>query len=1165
MTTTLLTLFSTILAATWTADGSDSKQEQKIPARQKYQIMSPQTADFIRYDNTGLTETSGRLDLSIPVISFNDPDFDFPISISYNSAGFKPSEPDNFVGRNWMLNFGGMIYREIKGAPDETSDFRIYGTCGFLQTVRKNTLNDKDTRRDLLNDPYKILGYSEQVFQPVLKDTYYDELSSDIYHFRVGPHSGKFMINFDGSVNVISYDGGHYQVDISKFFPLGSSPDGFFCVISITADDGYRYTFGGSYKALEYRAHSWSNSDYGTTDIWNMPERGMITGFYLTKITAPNGRTLEIEYRGNLPSTYVNEPFRLLDSKLGSAVKEWCQEFIIQVSPYRSTSIDELSMANQPLQAIIPNPAVINTHYGNSYAMMKVVMPERITVDDKEVLFHYSARKHTTLENDRNLFLNGKYCGTVLDSIELVRRDAPETKAEVTRLGYVYTSSDHPRMFLETLSGTKLGRYSFRYKNISGLPSPLTTNIDHWGYWRGHLSNKRPSDEKNSELIPETDNEAIGTFGSPNRYSYISEEREATGADFDWGVLESVTYPTGGSVVFGYEPNDYSSRLSYGTDWYPHVTYLDKPHTAGGVRARYISEYDSLPAKEENLLKRTWYRYGQDSTSSGTLLYEPRYIHQVRLSNNATGKAQYQYEVTENSDGFNMKDYVTDHILYSSVTKQEELSREHKPDSTSRLILSPNSSDSTPIFTDVSVSGKRQLWSFSCRNANGGTGTAYILDRQTKVKLKKYTFTLQAPDSIVFSPADSIEAGDYTIALKKTGNSLLSFNERFPGSGHDHIIGRTTVSTYTDWSSNPDTYDDSGSLWNEKFLRKSLMPLPETDSLYLKRFTLDPEDRSNERGKLLSRRIYDNPDSLLQSVEYKYARITHSHPCVYSNIALPVSGALLCQFFHIVQVPFELYLPESETIREYDGTTVKETSTRYSYSAAGYLSEKAVIYNDGTSDNTSYRYIEDENSEIYEHIKKMTNIRDLPTEIRKTNSGLTGRTMSAGTRCTYDTCSTATRTNAVITSLQEVNGQTVAERTDYSHYDKYSNALQVTVDSIARTIYIWSYLGKHIVARIENSGYDEVRDALGFPPETISALEEPDFDMLDSLRERLPHAHVWTYTYEPLVGMTSETDPAGLTTHYSYDEAGRLTETFLIKNGRKVLLSASKYHLVNAD
>ena len=1162
MTTTFLSAFLSILTIVCgTARASDDKQEQQLPNRQKYQVMSPQAADFIRYDNTSITETSGRLDLSIPVISFNDPDFDFPISISYNSSGFKPSEPDNFVGRNWMLNFGGMIYREIKGAPDETSDFRTYGARGFLSTVRTHTLNNDVTRDNLLNAHGKILGYSAQPLQPVLKGTSYDELSSDIYHFRVGSHSGKFMINFDGTVNIISYDGGRYQVDLSKFFPLGHSSEGLYCEISITADDGYRYTFGGSYKALEYRAQSWSDSDYGTTDIWNMPEKGMITGFYLTKITALNGRTLEIEYRGNLPSLYVSEPFRLLDNKLGSAAKDWCQEFIIQAAPYRETSIDKLTLAGQPLQAIIPDNSSVNSHHGNNYVMTKVVIPERITVDDKEVLFHYSARKHTTLENDRNLFTNGKYCGTVLDSVELVRKDIPDSRAEVTRFGYVYTSSVFPRMFLTTLSGTKLGRYSFDYKNISGLPSPLTTNIDHWGYWRGLTSNKKSSDENNSELIPETDNPSIGTIDSPDRYSYISDEREATGSEFDWGLLKSITYPTGGSALFKYEPNDYSCRLSYESDWYPHAIRLKKPHIAGGVRTRSISEYDSLPANEKTLLKRTWYVYGQDSTSSGTLMYEPRYLHQVRLGS----PYGLQYALTENSDGFNIKDYTTDHILYSSVKKQEELSREYNPDSTSRITLVPNSSDDKPIFTDVSVSSKKQIWSFRCKNTNGGTGTAYILDRQTRVKLKKYSFTLQGQDSIVFYPADSITAGDYTIALKKNGNTLLSFNERFPGSGYDRIFGRTTASTYTDWRSNPDTYDDSNSFWNERFLKESLMPLPEADSLYLKRFTLEPEDHSHERGKLLSRKIYYNDDSLLQSVNYVYTRIRQSEPNVYLHVAMPISGAPLLQYFHIIKVPFEQYLPASVVTKEYDGDFVKETNTKYTYHTNGYIATESVTNNDGTSDSTSFRYIEDENSDKYEYIKQETNIRGLPTEIVQEHAGSAGKSSFSSFRFEYDTCSVSGNTNAVITCYREMNGTKTSARIKYSHYDRYSNALQVTTDSVTNTVYLWSYLGKHIVARIENAEYDEVTAALGFPPEELSALVEPDFNILNSLRKKLPNAHVWTYTWAPLIGMISETDPAGFSKHYSYDDAGRLTETFIVKDGNKEILNAIKYHLVNAD
>jgi hypothetical protein len=53
----------------------------------------------------------------------------------------------------------------------------------------------------------------------------------------------------------------------------------------------------------------------------------------------------------------------------------------------------------------------------------------------------------------------------------------------------------------------------------------------------------------------------------------------------------------------------------------------------------------------------------------------------------------------------------------------------------------------------------------------------------------------------------------------------------------------------------------------------------------------------------------------------------------------------------------------------------------------------------------------------------------------------------------------------------------------------------------------------------------------------------------------------WTYTYIPYVGISSMTDPRGLTTCYTYDSVGRLVEVYQIIDGRKRILNAYQYHI----
>lgn len=111
------------------------------------QACSPQVVEMLRFDKSVSCLSSGKIDLHIPVLDFQDPDFDLSMSLSYNSEGFKPSEPDNIVGRNWSLITGGVIYREVKGIPDdiavENGEIQSHPLLkGFLFHSGSNISND---------------------------------------------------------------------------------------------------------------------------------------------------------------------------------------------------------------------------------------------------------------------------------------------------------------------------------------------------------------------------------------------------------------------------------------------------------------------------------------------------------------------------------------------------------------------------------------------------------------------------------------------------------------------------------------------------------------------------------------------------------------------------------------------------------------------------------------------------------------------------------------------------------------------------------------------------------------------------------------------------------------------------------------------------------------
>ena len=134
-----------------------------------------------------------------------------------------------------MLDVGGIIYRKVNGMPDDLKGYKtlpgVHNTyTGFLAMLGTNYFNMDTMKKDVYQNPYKYAYRPESTMAtlPVIPPTENKgniESCPDVFYFSFGKHSGKFMINYDGSISVIGYNGGKYQVDfkwheVARFYFL---------------------------------------------------------------------------------------------------------------------------------------------------------------------------------------------------------------------------------------------------------------------------------------------------------------------------------------------------------------------------------------------------------------------------------------------------------------------------------------------------------------------------------------------------------------------------------------------------------------------------------------------------------------------------------------------------------------------------------------------------------------------------------------------------------------------------------------------------------------------------------------------------------------------------------------------------------------------------------
>lgn len=145
-------------------------------------------------------------------------------------------------------------------------------------------------------------------------------------------------------------------------------------------------------------------------------------------------------------------------------------------------------------------------------------------------------------------------------------------------------------------------------------------------------------------------------------------------------------------------------------------------------------------------------------------------------------------------------------------------------------------------------------------------------------------------------------------------------------------------------------------------------------------------------------------------------------------------------------------------------------------------------------------------------------------------------------------------------SLTSPNVGQLEKKVTSDLYDTNGTLLQFTTENGQSVSLIWGYSKTQPIAKIENATYDELAFALGISITTLKSYNEANLTTINALRTASFKGQLTTYTYIPLVGVSTVTDPKGYTMYYSYDGLGRLES---VKDADGNVLSKNEYHYKN--
>ena len=153
--------------------------------------------------------------------------------------------------------------------------------------------------------------------------------------------------------------------------------------------------------------------------------------------------------------------------------------------------------------------------------------------------------------------------------------------------------------------------------------------------------------------------------------------------------------------------------------------------------------------------------------------------------------------------------------------------------------------------------------------------------------------------------------------------------------------------------------------------------------------------------------------------------------------------------------------------------------------------------------------------------------------------------------------------------IQTAKGTSALEdRIVFHTYDTKGNPVEVSKKDGTKIYYVWGYNQTQPIAKIEgyttisSAQQTNITNAIAASNNDNSAANETALrNSLTTLRTSFTgNIQITTFTYDPLVGVTSVTDPRGRTVYYEYDSFNRLK---LVKDDQNNIVKENIYHYKN--